>query len=109
YYIACQELERAGYAQETHVRWISDGGGYLQKEYHWGLQSLLGLGAGARSYFWDVDLRNGYSLKTRQTALKTYLNSTGLGWQASPQGYLMPEEERQRKAVILGIHSLDRE
>ena len=109
YYIACQELEREGYVQETHVRWISDGGGYLQKQYHWGLQSLLGLGAGARSYFWNVDLRNGYSLKTRQSALQTYLNSTGLGWQASLQGYLMPEEERQRKAVILGIHSLDRE
>jgi oxygen-independent coproporphyrinogen-3 oxidase len=109
YYIAFRELERAGYSQETHVRWISDGGGYLQKQYHWGLQNLLGLGAGARSYFWNVDLRNGYSLKTRQNALQTYLKTAGMGWQATSEGYLMPEDERQRKAVILGIHSLDRE
>ena len=109
YYIACRELERAGYAQETHVRWISNGGGYLQKQYHWGLQNLLGLGAGARSYFWNVDLRNGYSLKIRQNALNAYLKTTGIGWQATTEGYIMPADERQRKAVILGIHSLDRE
>ena len=109
YYIACRELEEAGYSQETHVRWIMDGGGYLQKQYHWGLQSLLGLGAGARSYFWNVDLRNGYSLKTRQTALQAYLNGSGFGWQSAPEGYEMDEDERRRKAIILGIHSLDRE
>lgn len=109
YYVACRQLEEAGYIQETHVRWISNGGGYLQKQYHWGLQNLLGLGAGARSYFWKVDLRNGYSLKSRQSALQTYLKTTGIGWETTLEGYLMPEDERRRKAVILGIHSLDRE
>jgi oxygen-independent coproporphyrinogen-3 oxidase len=108
YYIACRELEEAGYTQETHVRWISDGGGYLQKQYHWGLQNLLGLGAGARSYFWNVDLRNGYSLKNRKSALQTYIKTKGIGWEATPEGYPMPEDERRRKAVILGLHSLDR-
>lgn len=108
YYIAARELSKAGYIQETHVRWVLGGGGYLQKQYHWGLQTLLGLGAGARSYFWTVDLRNGYSLKDRRQALQTYLNSTGLGWQSAPEGFVMPENERRRKAVVLGIHSLDR-
>jgi oxygen-independent coproporphyrinogen III oxidase len=109
YYSACRELEHAGYMQETHVRWISDGGGYLQKQYHWGLQNLLGLGAGARSYFWNVDLRNGYSIKIRRNALEAYLKSGGVGWQAAPEGYQMCADERQRKAIILGIHSLGRE
>jgi oxygen-independent coproporphyrinogen-3 oxidase len=108
YYIACSELQVAGYAQETHVRWVTDGGGYLQKKYHWGLQNLIGLGAGARSYLWDVDLRNGYSLKNRKTALESYLDSTGIGWHATLEGYEMSEDERRRKAVVLGLHSLDR-
>jgi oxygen-independent coproporphyrinogen-3 oxidase len=108
YHLARNELREAGYAQETHVRWVRDGGGYLQKKYHWGLQSLLGLGAGARSYLWDVDLRNGYSLKDRKAALESYLFSTGIGWHSALEGYEMTSDERRRKAVVLGLHGLDR-
>jgi oxygen-independent coproporphyrinogen-3 oxidase len=108
YHLACGELHEAGYTQETHVRWIGDGGGYLQKKYHWGLQNLLGLGAGARSYFWDIDLRNGYSLKARKTALESYLGTDGIGWRTPLEGYEMSDDERRRKAVVLGIHALDR-
>lgn len=108
YYLAVKELKEAGYAQETHVRWVSGGGGYLQKKYHWGLQNLLGLGAGARSYLWDIDLRNGYSLKNRMTALESYLGSEGIGWQSTLEGYEMSDGERRRKAVVLGLHDLNR-
>jgi oxygen-independent coproporphyrinogen III oxidase len=108
YNVACGELREAGYAQETHVRWVRDGGGYLQKKYHWGLQNLLGLGAGARSYFWDIDLRNGYSLKNRKNALESYLKSEGVGWRTPLEGYEMSDDERRRKAVVLGLHALDR-
>lgn len=108
YYLACSELKEAGYEQETHVRWVSDGGGYLQKKYHWGLQNLLGLGAGARSYLWDIDLRNGYSLKNRKTALESYMETSGIGWHAPLEGYEMSDDERRRKAAVLGLHALDR-
>ena len=108
YQIACFEMQEAGYVQETHVRWVSDGGGYLQKQYHWGLETLLGLGAGARSYLWQADLRNGYSIRDRQAPLHSYLTKPGLGWRSSPEGFEMSEEERIRKAVVLGIHSLRR-
>jgi oxygen-independent coproporphyrinogen III oxidase len=108
YEIACTELEAAGYEQETHVRWVTNGGGYLQKQYHWGLQTLMGLGAGARSYFWHTDLRNGYSLRDRRQALSSYLASGGLGWEGPLEGYQMSADERRRKAMVLGLHDLRR-
>jgi oxygen-independent coproporphyrinogen-3 oxidase len=109
YELARTELAAAGYEQETHVRWVTEGGGYLQKQYHWGLQTLIGLGAGARSYLWHTDLRNGYSLLDRRHALNSYLTSAGLGWEAPLEGYEMPAGERRRKAMVLGLHELRRE
>lgn len=108
YAMACRELSEAGYAQETHVRWRLEGGGYLQKQYHWGLGTLLGLGAGARTYSWEIDLRNGYSVRNRRQPLEAYLQSSGLGWDGEPDGFVMTPDERMRKAVILNIHDLDR-
>jgi oxygen-independent coproporphyrinogen-3 oxidase len=108
YEIAVGELNEAGYCQDTHVRWTVEGGGYLQKQYHWGLETLLGLGAGARSYLWQTDLRNGYSIRSRRDALQAYFESRGLVWQVAPEGFAMSDEERQRKAVVLGIHDLSR-
>ncbi len=70
----------AGYEQQTHVRWALPGrGGYLQKEYHWACEPLLGFGAGARSYLWAIDTRNGYSLRRRGAALDDYLERMDRG------------------------------
>jgi oxygen-independent coproporphyrinogen-3 oxidase len=109
YELACAELSAAGYERETHVRWVTDGGGYLQKQYHWGLETLIGLGAGARSYFWHTDLRNGYSLHDRRQALSAYLASDALGWESVLEGYEMSSDERRRKAMVLGLHDLRRQ
>jgi oxygen-independent coproporphyrinogen III oxidase len=109
YELACAELVAAGYEQETHVRWVINGGGYLQKQYHWGLETLIGLGAGARSYLWYTDLRNGYSLRERRQALKSYLTSVGLGWEVALEGYEMSADERCRTAMVLGLHDLRRQ
>lgn len=106
--LADDVLTGAGYTRESHVRWVRGEGGYLQKKYHWGMRNLLGLGAGARSYLWDVDLRNGYSLARRTTALDKYLRADGFGWSGEPDGYWMSDDERRRKAVVLGVHDLDR-
>ncbi|MGV9334953.1 coproporphyrinogen-III oxidase family protein [Nocardia sp. NPDC003726] len=97
-----------GYERETHVRWKQGEGGYLQKEYHWSMGTLIGLGAGARSYFKHIDLRNGYSVNARNKTLALYMDSPSFGWLNTPNGIPMTEDERRRKAVILGIHSLDR-
>ena len=47
YEIALQLLGEAGYAQETHVRYIIPGvGGYRQKENHWAGQDIIGIWSG---------------------------------------------------------------
>lgn len=109
-YDAADEILRAaGYRRENHVRWIRDGGGYQQKVNHWSLQNVLGLGAGARSYLWDVDFRNGYSVRSRARPLRDYLRCVEEARSPVTAGYLMTPEERSRKAVMLNLVSLDRE
>lgn len=108
-YDAADEILRAaGYRRENHVRWVRDGGGYLQKVNHWSLQNVLGLGAGARSYLWDVDFRNGYSVRSRARPLRDYLRRVNEARSPVTDGYLMTREERTRKAVMLNLVSLDR-
>lgn len=104
---ADEVLQEAGYRRETHVRWVKRNGGYLQKKYHWGLSTLVGFGAGARSYLDGIDLRSGYSVRNRRSPLNAYLESCGFGWITSPYGYLMNDDEQRRKAVILGLHDFD--
>ncbi|WP_460403160.1 coproporphyrinogen-III oxidase family protein [Actinophytocola sediminis] len=108
YDMANDILQAAGYRQENHVRWVRDGGGYLQKVNHWALQNILGLGAGARSYLWEVDLRNGYSVRSRARPLRGYLARVSENRSPVTDGYLMTAPERARKAVMLNLVSLDR-
>jgi oxygen-independent coproporphyrinogen-3 oxidase len=106
--IADKILQSAGYRRETHVRWVKAGGGYLQKVAHWGMQNILGLGAGARSYLWDVDYRNGYSVRSRRTTLDQYLEAVSAGLSPVSDGFLMTRSERLRKAALLNLHALNR-
>lgn len=109
YEIADQTLRAAGYKQETHVRWVRGSGGYLQKVNHWALQNVLGLGAGARSYLWDIDFRNDYSVRSRLTPLRRYASTVAAGESPITDGYVMNDEERLRKALILNLASLSRD
>lgn len=107
YDIAVGMLRRAGYKQETHVRWSVDAGGYLQKQYHWGMKNVLGIGAGARSYLWDIDVRNGYSIVNRGGVLNSYLAHDFTQGRFHRDGFVMNDDERRRKFVILGLGNLD--
>lgn len=109
YDIANARLTAAGYEQETHVRWSLPGqGGYLQKEYHWAGENLIGFGAGARSYLRSADVRNGYSIHPRKRALDVYACHIAEGQEPAIDGMLMNSDERRRKAVVLGLMNLDR-
>lgn len=102
-------LLKHGYWQETHVRWVrNENGGYLQKANHWALENLLGLGAGARSYLWHIDARNGYSVRHRNQAYNSYFHRLNGDNHAVVDGFVMNGEERMRKAVVLGLINLDR-
>jgi oxygen-independent coproporphyrinogen-3 oxidase len=101
-------LQAAGYRQETHVRWAKGPhGGYLQKENHWTMGSMVGLGAGARSYLWEVDYRNGYSARHRVRVLREWRRDVLARGHGRIDGFLMSEDERRRKAIVLGLHHLD--
>lgn len=108
YDLADETLRAAGYRRENHVRWVRDDGGYVQKVNHWSLRNVLGLGAGARSYLWGVDLRNGYSVRSRARPLRDYLRRVGEGASPVTDGYVMTAQERSRKAMMLNLVSLDR-
>ena len=98
----------AGYERQTHVRWALPGrGGYLQKEYHWASEALVGFGAGARSYLHAIDTRNGYSLRRRASALEHYLTSVEAAESAVTDGFVMDDDERMRKKLVLGLQRLD--
>ena len=108
YDYAREKLLKEGYRQETHVRFIkNEKGGYLQKENHWKMQNILGFGAGARSYLWECDTRNGYSLKNRKKVLNEYVLNIRNYSSPITDGFLMTDDERMRKAVILGLFDLD--
>jgi oxygen-independent coproporphyrinogen-3 oxidase len=103
------KLRTAGYRQETHVRWaLGTEGGYLQKERHWALSNILGLGAGARGYLWECDYRNGYSVRHRIGALRRWRKQVSEHGHGRSDGFLMSDDERRRKMVILGLNDLDR-
>jgi oxygen-independent coproporphyrinogen III oxidase len=107
YDIAVKLLGQAGYKQETHVRWSIEGGGYLQKQYHWAMENVLGIGAGARSYLWDIDLRNGYSILDRKSVLNSYLAHDFKTRRFHREGFTMTDDERRRKFIVLGLGHLD--
>ncbi|MEU7530991.1 radical SAM protein [Saccharothrix sp. NPDC042600] len=108
YDLADRVLREAGYRQETHVRWVRDDGGYRQKANHWGMRNVLGMGAGARSYLWEADLRNGYSVRSRASTLKSYVDAVAAGGLPVTDGFVMTDDERRRKATALNLMALDR-
>lgn len=109
YDFADAALRHAGYRQETHVRWArGKTGGYLQKQNHWAMGCVLGLGAGARGYLWDCDYRNGYSARHRMPVLREWFQRVEQDGHGRVDGFLMDDDERVRKALILGLQQLDR-
>ncbi|MEI6644143.1 MAG: coproporphyrinogen-III oxidase family protein [Novosphingobium sp.] len=102
-------LRKRGYMAENHVRYIATAaGGYRQKANHWAGENVLGLGAGARSYLRDCDFQNGYSLHRRRKILADYIESVEKGESPITAGYIIDEDERRRKRVLLGLFALDR-
>ncbi|MGH3408183.1 MAG: coproporphyrinogen-III oxidase family protein [Streptosporangiaceae bacterium] len=109
YDVAREMLGEAGYAQETHVRYITpEVGGYRQKANHWAGQDVLGMGAGGRGYLHECDYRNGYSIKRRRSALEAYAASMSQDRPAYNAGFVLTTDERMRRQVILGLLNLDR-
>lgn len=106
YRMADVRLTEGGYRQETHVRWVRGQGGYVQKALHWDMGSVVGVGAGARSYLWPIDTRHGYSILDRHAAIQRYLQRAEAGDFYPTEGFEMNADERARKFIVLGLHNL---
>lgn len=109
YKVAEAAITRAGYEQETHVRYITpESGGYRQKSNHWACQDIIGIGAGARGYLEGVDYRNRYSVRHRRRALTDYIDDITSGRWAYNAGFHLTDSEKARRAIVLGLLKLDR-
>lgn len=109
YTVAQELLLSSGYVQETNVRYIIPGrGGYRQKVYHWQGGTILGLGAGARTYTPLVHYNNGYSARRRREILLAYLMRMANSGHSRTEGFLLDDEERLRQRAVLSCHCLPR-
>ena len=108
YEIARKKFLENGYFQSCHNRYSKlEDGGYVQEDAVFKGISLIGLGAGARSYAQAIHYRNAYDGIDGRAAISRYMgkiNSNGL---AVETGIFLSEDERMRRYVIGNIESLD--
>jgi oxygen-independent coproporphyrinogen-3 oxidase len=102
-------LKAGGYEQETNIRYRIPGrGGYKQKVYHWSGATILGLGAGARTYTPRLHFRNGYSAKARTATLRRYLANIREVGHSREDGFLFSPDEEIRRFFVLNIHDANK-
>ncbi len=108
YDIAWKILQNKGYVQETNVRFVIPGkGAYKQIEYHWEGATILGLGAGARTYAPSIHFRNGYSSKTRNKILSQYFTNIENKGHSRVDGISLDSLEQIRREFVLNLHRLN--
>jgi len=102
---ASERLRDAGYVRESSVQFKLPGkGGLLQKQLYFEGVSVLGLGAGARSYTQTLDYLTGGGPRTR-AGLADYIDRPASAL-AIRSGIQLDSEERTRRAIILRLHKL---
>lgn len=109
----CYELGRelflgAGYNQDSHDRYtVHDSSGFLQGDDNIRGASLIGLGAGARSYSKDLHFRNTYASLNGRKALLEYMQNVSAGRHSVESGIKLNTDEQSRQYAIGHIQALD--
>jgi len=109
----CYDLGRryfleAGYNQDSHDRYtIHKSSGFLQGDYNIQGLSLIGLGAGSRSYSQDFHFRNTYTSLNGRKALLEYMANINEGRHSVESGVRLDLDERSRQYAIGHIQALD--
>ncbi|MEU6173729.1 radical SAM protein [Streptantibioticus parmotrematis] len=107
YDYANERFKQAGYVQESNVRYKRLGrGGYQQKVLTFHGVPLLGLGAGARSYSSTVDYMVG-AVKPSMAEVGDYIRSAREHTLTPRTGFVLTDEERMRKRLVLDLFDLD--
>lgn len=108
YEIARAVFEHAGYRRDSHDRYtLHPVNGFIQGDDNIRGRSLLGFGAGARSYAQRVHYRNSYSALNGRKALLTYIDNIAAGRHSVECGIVLDDEERMRQYAIGHLSSLD--
>ena len=101
-----ETLRRQGYVQESFVRFTrwSDGG-YQQEASEFSGVPLLGLGAGARTYAGRVHYATDFAVRKRPTLeiIRDFIATQRDGDQPVRFGFVLDDEERRRRYVILNL------
>ncbi|MBU0667012.1 MAG: coproporphyrinogen-III oxidase family protein [Nanoarchaeota archaeon] len=110
----CYDLGRklfldAGYIQDCHNRYvIPEKGSFLQEDYVFSGMSLIGFGAGARTYAENVHYRNSCNSQNCKKAITEYFDSLSLGILPVKSCFFLNQEEKLRQYVIYNIESFDK-
>jgi oxygen-independent coproporphyrinogen III oxidase len=98
----------AGYNQDSHDRYtLRDSSGFLQGDYNIQGLSLIGLGAGARSYSKDFHFRNTYATLNGRKALVEYMENMSAGRHSVESGVRLNLDEQSRQYAIGHIQALN--
>ncbi len=97
----------SGYVQACHNRYtIKENGGFLQQDYALRGMSLLGFGAGARSYGINACYRNSSGSANNTQEVMKYISDADTG-KYHRTGVFLTKEESLRKYAIGHIEALD--
>lgn len=108
YEIARELLLGAGYIHDSHLRFIiPERGFYVQQVNASDGQSLVGFGAGARTYAVNVHYRNSFDTKFHRAAIKRYMQKIAEGNNAVETAVFLDSDEQMRRYVIGHLDHLD--
>ena len=111
----CYELGRqlfleAGYRRDSHDRYtLHPVNGFLQGDLNIRGMSLVGLGAGARSYSQSLHGRNTYAALNGRKALLEYMANVNSGRHSVESGVVLNRDEQMRQYAIGHILAIDAE
>ncbi|MBT5023517.1 coproporphyrinogen III oxidase family protein [Candidatus Woesearchaeota archaeon] len=99
----------AGYHQDCHNRYvIPNKGSFFQEDYLFQGLSLIGFGAGARTYAKNIHYRNNYSNKAHKKAILEYIDDINNNKSPIKSAIILTENEKMRQYIIYNIESLDK-
>lgn len=110
YDIAREILLNAGYLQESQVRFILEGqGSHRQQENIFRGQSLVGFGAGSRSYAENIHYRNMFDRRFNRKAIVEYMQKLETGRLPVMSRVILDSEEKLRQYVIYNLEDVNKE
>ncbi len=108
YNIGRELFLNSGYVQDCHNRYvISNKGSFLQEDNIWKGESLIGFGAGVRTYANNTHYRNTYDQNSPKTAINNYMQKINDNELAVESQIKLNKDERMRKYIIGNLEFLD--